>query len=267
MILQINLGSSTSLGWKIPSRSKWQRTPVSLTGKSHGQRSLVGYSPCGRKESGTTERLTLTYLHVTILCLPVSEHRLSSHLFISSLIYFNSVLQFLECESLLLLLRLFPSILFFLMCLYMEVFSEFHFQTAHASVYSIFLFIHLLSTGSGLSLLVNSSSASNSSNLSMGLVNHFLKLVVAIAGQVHFSFWNFIGIQLIYNVVLVSGIQQSESVIHIHVSTLFQILFPYKPLQRIVQSSLCYRVGPYYLYYIWCFVHVNPDLPIYPSPS
>ena len=34
---------------------KWQPTPVFLTGKSHGQRSLVGYSPWGRKESDTTE--------------------------------------------------------------------------------------------------------------------------------------------------------------------------------------------------------------------
>ena len=47
---------------KIPWRRKWQPTPVSLPGKSHGQRSLVGCSPWGRKESGTTERLTLTYL-------------------------------------------------------------------------------------------------------------------------------------------------------------------------------------------------------------
>ena len=31
----------------------------------------------------------------------------------------------------------------------------------------------------------------------------------------------FIGVQLIYNVVLVSALQQSESVIHIHISTLF----------------------------------------------
>ena len=30
-----------------------------LPGKSHGQRSLVGYSPWGRKESDTTERLAL----------------------------------------------------------------------------------------------------------------------------------------------------------------------------------------------------------------
>ena len=34
---------------KIPWRSKWQPTPVFLTGESHGQRSLVGYSPWGCK--------------------------------------------------------------------------------------------------------------------------------------------------------------------------------------------------------------------------
>ena len=31
----------------------------------------------------------------------------------------------------------------------------------------------------------------------------------------------FIGVYLIYNVVLVSAVQQSESVIHIHIFTLF----------------------------------------------
>ena len=44
-----------SLGWEDPWRRKWQPTPVSLPGESHGQRSLVGYSPQGRKESGMTE--------------------------------------------------------------------------------------------------------------------------------------------------------------------------------------------------------------------
>ena len=34
---------------KIPWRRKWQPTPVFLPWKSHGQRSLVGYSPWGRK--------------------------------------------------------------------------------------------------------------------------------------------------------------------------------------------------------------------------
>ena len=38
-------------------RRKWQPTPVFLPGESHGGRSLVGYSPWGRKESDTTERL------------------------------------------------------------------------------------------------------------------------------------------------------------------------------------------------------------------
>ena len=38
-------------------RRKSQPTPVFLPGKSHGQRSLVGYSPWGPKELDTTERL------------------------------------------------------------------------------------------------------------------------------------------------------------------------------------------------------------------
>ena len=42
---------------KIPWRRKWQSTPALLPGKSHGWRSLTGYSPWGRKESDTTERL------------------------------------------------------------------------------------------------------------------------------------------------------------------------------------------------------------------
>ena len=39
---------------------KWQPTPVFLPGESHGQRSLVGYSPWGRKELDTTEWLHFT---------------------------------------------------------------------------------------------------------------------------------------------------------------------------------------------------------------
>ena len=44
---------------KIPWRRKWQSTPVFLPGESHGRKSLVGYSPRGRKESDTTEQLHL----------------------------------------------------------------------------------------------------------------------------------------------------------------------------------------------------------------
>ena len=50
-----------SLGWEDPLEeemaihsSKWQSTPVFLPGESHGQRSLVGYSPKGCKESDMT---------------------------------------------------------------------------------------------------------------------------------------------------------------------------------------------------------------------
>ena len=40
---------------KIPWRRAQQPTSVLLSGKSHGQRSLVGYSPWDHKEMGTTE--------------------------------------------------------------------------------------------------------------------------------------------------------------------------------------------------------------------
>ena len=52
---------------------------------------------------------------------------------------------------------------------------------------------------------------------------------------------------MIYNVVLVSGVQQSDSVIHIHVCIRFQILFPFRLLQNVGQSSLCYTGDPCWL--------------------
>ena len=47
---------------KILRRRKWQPTPVFLPRESHGQRSLMGSSPWGHKESDTTERLN-THTH------------------------------------------------------------------------------------------------------------------------------------------------------------------------------------------------------------
>ena len=44
---------------KIPWRRKWQPIPVFLLGKSHGQRSLVGYSPWGCNELDTTEHVCI----------------------------------------------------------------------------------------------------------------------------------------------------------------------------------------------------------------
>ena len=45
-----------SLAWEDPLEKEWQPTPVPLPGKSNGQRSLLGYSPWGRKESDATEQ-------------------------------------------------------------------------------------------------------------------------------------------------------------------------------------------------------------------
>ena len=45
---------------KIPWRRKWQLTPVFLPGKSHGQRSLAGYSPWSCKELDMTQWLNNT---------------------------------------------------------------------------------------------------------------------------------------------------------------------------------------------------------------
>ena len=47
-------------------RRQWHPTPVLLPGKSHGQRSLVGCSPWGRKESDTTEWL---HFHFSLSCI------------------------------------------------------------------------------------------------------------------------------------------------------------------------------------------------------
>ena len=44
---------------RSPGGEKWQPTPVFLPEKSHGQKSLVGYSPKSHEELDTTERLRI----------------------------------------------------------------------------------------------------------------------------------------------------------------------------------------------------------------
>ena len=45
----------------------WHPTPVFLSGESHGQRSLVGYSPWGHKELGTIEQAhSHTHIHTHV---------------------------------------------------------------------------------------------------------------------------------------------------------------------------------------------------------
>ena len=49
------------LGSEDPLEKEWQPTPAFLPGESHGQRSLVGYSPWGCKASDTTELVMIIY--------------------------------------------------------------------------------------------------------------------------------------------------------------------------------------------------------------
>ena len=69
---------------------------------------------------------------------------------------------------------------------------------------------------------------------------------------------------MINNVVSVSGGQQSDSDIHVPVFILFQVLFPFRVLQNIEQSSLCRTVGPCWLSILniaVCTYH--PQFPLY----
>ena len=69
-----------------------------------------------------------------------------------------------------------------------------------------------------------------------------------------------------YSAVLVSGIQQSDSVTHILI--LFWILFSYMLSRNIELRSLCYTVGPCCLFILHMGARacVYPRLLIYPSP-
>ena len=64
-----SMGSTNDYHW----RRQWHPTPVLLPGKSHGQRSLIGYSPWGCKESDTTEWL---HFHFSLSCI---EKEMATH--------------------------------------------------------------------------------------------------------------------------------------------------------------------------------------------
>ena len=74
-----------------------------------------------------------------------------------------------------------------------------------------------------------------------------------------------IGIELFYNVVLVSVVQQTESAVRIHTSLLFQISFPFSSLQSTAQSSLRCAAGSHQLPTLYTGSTVN--ICQSPSPS
>ena len=58
-IFPISFICDINLKGNVVRSRQWQSTPILLPGKPHGQRSLVGYGPWGRKESDMTEQLPL----------------------------------------------------------------------------------------------------------------------------------------------------------------------------------------------------------------
>ena len=61
--------------------------------------------------------------------------------------------------------------------------------------------------------------------------------------------------------VLISGGQQSDSLVRIHAFLLCEVLFPYRLFQNIAQSSLYYTVGP-----CWSSI-LNIVICIYSTPK
>ena len=80
----------------------------------------------------------------------------------------------------------------------------------------------------------------------------------------------FIGVQLLYNVVLVSAVHQSESAICLHI---FPLFLNFLPIQATTEQWVEFPVLFSMFSSVICFKHsinqciyVNPNLPIHPTP-
>ena len=76
-------------------------------------------------------------------------------------------------------------------------------------------------------------------------------------------FLNFIGVQVLYNTVLVSAEQLSEPTMYTQIS-LLSLSFPFTSPEQLVEF-LCCTVSYHYLFYTQQCRYVNPRLPIYPT--
>ena len=76
-------------------RRKWQPTAVFLPGKSHGQKSLAGYSPCGDTKSDTTKWLNnnkAMFIFIITIC---SYYKKDSKLLIFKSFFFTNFFKIL----------------------------------------------------------------------------------------------------------------------------------------------------------------------------
>ena len=77
-----------------------------------------------------------------------------------------------------------------------------------------------------------------------------------LTGIVLFLFFS-IEVELIYNIVLISGVQQSNSVIHIHMYVFFFRFFSIIGYYKIMNMSLCYTVIFFRSQLICCFLSLH----------
>ena len=101
--LPANAGDIRDSGWipgsgRSPWRRKWQPTSVFLPGKSHGLRSLAGYSPLGSQRVGRDRsNLACTHLYYNINCFSISSTKTSCFSCVSCLQLINFPPAFSFC--------------------------------------------------------------------------------------------------------------------------------------------------------------------------
>ena len=87
--------------------------------------------------------------------------------------------------------------------------------------------------------------------------------------NIFFNFLFYIGLQSINHIVIISGTQQSNSAIHVHVSIFPQIFLPRLPCNT-EQRSLCYRLGPCLLFilgYRGVYILISNSLSLLTLPA
>ena len=76
-----DLGSTPGLR-RSPGGGHGNPLQYSFPENSHGQRSLAGYTPWGRKELDMTEQLTHEHTHIHSMCIIINENLNKSNVFI-----------------------------------------------------------------------------------------------------------------------------------------------------------------------------------------